>query len=114
MVRIMSAGKRDRRIDFQRAARGRDSVGVLIEGAWASIGQRWAQVRYGSGAERREAAAERATQPATFRTLADGLTRTITQQDRIIYDGLTYDIVGIAPIGMGPTEIEFTAVALRG
>lgn len=114
MARTMPTARRDRTITFLRAARTRDTVGVKIEGAFASIGTRFASVRYGSGAERREAAAERATQPATFRTLADSLTRTIVVNDRIQYDALVYDIVSIVPIGRGPNEIEFTAVALRG
>lgn len=111
---IMNAGKRDRRITFQRSAKARSGLGVVQDGAWSTLGNRLAQVRFGSSAERREAAVERATQGATFRVLADGLTRTITVQDRIEYQGLSYDIEGIAPIGRGPTEIEFTGVAHRG
>lgn len=111
---MMPAGKRDRRIVFERKTTTRGGLGVKGAVQWSAIDGRWASVRFGSGQERREAAVEGAVQPATFRTLADRMTRTITTEDRIGYGGLTYDITGIAPIGRGPEEFEFTAVASRG
>lgn len=111
---MLPAEKRDRRITFARVATVRSTLGVVEQGSWSELGSRWAFVRYGSGAERRAAAVEGAVQPATFRTLADGLTSTITVADRIEYGGLTFDIVSIAPIGRGPEEFEFTGVAARG
>ena len=111
---MLTAGKRDRRITFARVATARGALGVVEQGGWTALGSRWARVLYGNGAERRAAAVEGAVQPATFRTLADGLTRTITVADRIEYAGLAFDIVSIAPIGRGPDEIEFTGVAARG
>lgn len=111
---MLTAGKRDRRITFARVSTARSALGVVEQGVWTALGSRWAGVRYGSGAERRAAAVEGAVQPATFRTLADTLTRTILVADRIEYGGLTFDIVSIAPIGLGPQEFEFTGVAARG
>lgn len=106
------AGQRDKRITFQRATRTRSSLGTATAGAWGDIGARWAKVLYGSGSERRAASVEQAVQPATFRVLADTLTRGILTTDRIAFDGLVWDITNIAPIG-SPSEIEFTATASR-
>ena len=110
---LMPAHKRDQRIGFQRAADvNRSALGTKVAASWSEIGRRLASVRYGTSAERRESGTESAVQAATFRTLADSLTRTVTVQDRITHDGLTYDITGIAAAARA--EIEFTATARRG
>lgn len=105
------AGRRDTRVVFERATVARSALGGKTAGAgdWAAIGSRLGKVLYGTGAERREAAVEAGAQAATFRLLADSLTRTITLADRAVCRGLTYDLTGIAPIGND--EIEFTGTA---
>jgi head-tail adaptor len=107
-------GQRDKRVAFQRAATTRSAAGPVKVSSWDEIGRRWVKITYGSSAERREAGAERAVQTATFRCLADSLTRTIAVMDRIVHGGLAYDVTGIAPIGRGPHEFEFTGTASRG
>lgn len=101
-------------MQFQRAAPARSALGGKTAGSedWSPIGSRLCSVRYGTSAERREVAVEEATQAATFRGLADSVTRTVTVGDRAVCRGLTYDLTGIAPIGT--TEIEFTGTARRG
>jgi head-tail adaptor len=108
------AGQRIQAVTFQRNTAGRSAMGGLAAASWEALGSRRAKVLYGTGAERRGAAGELAVQPATFRLLADSLTRTITVKDRIAFLGGYWDITSIVPIG-GPqaTEIEFTAVAAR-
>lgn len=108
------AGQMDRRIAFERSTTSRSGLGTVSASSWAEIGERWAKVLFGTGAERREAATEGSTQAATFRVRADDLTTTITAKDRIAYAGRSWDITGIAPIGRGPAEIEFTATAAAG
>jgi head-tail adaptor len=111
----VAAGDRNQAIQFQRNAGGRDALGGPGVADWQVLGgARMAKVLYGSGAERRGAAGEQASQAATFRLLADSVTRTVLQTDRITFDGLNWDITSIAPIG-GPQarEIEFTALASR-
>lgn len=107
------AGKRDKRITFQRATVTRSALGGDSAPSWNTLCERWARVTYGTGAERRNAATEQSVQPATFRVLADSATRAVVATDRISFDGLAWDITGIAPIG-APSEIEFTATASRG
>ncbi len=110
------AGKRRETVGFERETATRGSLGVKGPGTWASLGTRFASVRFGTSAERREAAAEQAVQACTFRTLRDELTATITVRDRIAWDGLVWDITGIALVRppVGAAEMEFTATASKG
>ncbi len=111
---MMPAGKRNTRVTFQRSSAGRTALGGAAAPSWSDLGSRLADVRYGTSAERRTAAGEQAVQVATFRLLADTVTRTVGQKDRISFDGLAWDITGIAQIGgPAPREIEFTATASR-
>ena len=106
----MSAGKRDRLIVIERAAVAEDAYGEEIL-TWAEVFKEWARVFYGKGNERREAAAERSEVPVTFSLLANSNSLTIGARDRIIYDGMIWDIEGIAPVKRG--DIEITAVAVK-
>lgn len=109
-----SGGERDRTIRFERGSAARNALGGKAPLAWASLGTRLAKVLYGSGAERRAGGVEGAVQSATFRCLRDDLTRTIVVTDRIVFDGLNWDITSVAPIGRAPAYIDFTGVAGRG
>lgn len=111
---LTPAGQLDKRISLERAGLIRSAAGPSKVGSWEALGSRWAKVTYGSSAERREAGSERAVQVATFRCRADSLTRTIMVTDRIVHAGASWDVTGIAPIGRGPAELEFTATAARG
>ena len=92
---------------FERSAATQDAYGEDQLG-WSTWAAAMASVRFGSSAERREAAAEQGSQAATFRVLATAKTRAVTVRDRISFSGAAWDIEGIAPIGR--SEIEFTAV----
>lgn len=109
------AGQRNMVVLFQRNAAGRSPMGGAAAADWQALGtSRLAKVLYGTGAERRGVAGEQAAQAATFRVLADSLTRTVTHKDRIVFGGMNWDITNIAPIGgPSPREIEFTATASR-
>lgn len=104
----MSSRRRDRLVTFQRAIVTQDDFGEEIE-VWQSVATAWARVFWGRGNERREAAAERGEQPATFAVLSNTETRALTVRDRMISEGLLWDIVGVAPVARG--EIEITALA---
>lgn len=114
---MMPAGKRRHRIGFEGGTVTRNALGGKAPQSWANIGFRLAHVAYGSGSERRQAAGEGAVKTATFRVLADSLTRTITESHRISYAGAKWDVVDITPIsaiGNATSEIEFTATAAKG
>ena len=103
----IGAGRRDRKVTFERAAVTQDGNGEEIE-AWAPLGSELANILYGTGAERRQAAMEQGQQALTIRTLATDTTRGVTLKDRVLLEGEPLDLVGISPIGR--LEMEFTAI----
>lgn len=109
---MIGAGQRDRKVIFQRATVTRSTLGVEKEGPWSDLGDAMARVLYGTGQERRDAAATGSSQAATFRVLANSMTRGVTTKDRISFDNLVWNITGSVPIGRH--EIEFTATAGKG
>lgn len=103
----MKSGPRDDKITIERFTVTEDAFGGTVQN-WASLTDAWAQVIYGTGAERREAGLEGADQTATFRILNDSTTRTITTADRIVFGGDNYDITSAVP--MDRDGIELTAI----
>lgn len=105
----MTAGERDRKVAFYRPGTATENgFGEPIAGAPVLIGYAWARVFYGKGAERRAAAIEGASQPATFNVLTSAAMRSVNTACTINFDGFDWEITGIAPQGRG--EIDFTAV----
>ncbi len=72
-------------------------------------GEAFAEVKFGTGAERREAAQESASAPATFRVLRTDLTAVVTPKDRIVFDSSYWDITSAVPLGFNE-GVEITAV----
>lgn len=105
----MRAGARIHRIVFERKGEAQDHSGEAVE-AWSSLYGAMAQVFYGRGDERRQAAQESGSQTATFGVLATTGTRAVGIADRIAYAGAAWDITGIALDTPKRGEIEFTAV----
>jgi SPP1 family predicted phage head-tail adaptor len=104
---LATASKRDRRIVFERATTSEGPHGDEVA-TWKRLEERWAQVLFGAGAERRQAAQTGASQAATFRVLSDSMTRDVRVTDRIQFDGAAWNIVGIAPLDRA--SIDFSAV----
>lgn len=101
------AGKRDRRVIFQRYTATQADSGEEVQ-AWAALGTpQKVRVYYGNGSERREAGREDGSQSANFNCHACETTKQVAIRDRIVMDGENWDVVGISPIGR--REIEFTA-----
>jgi head-tail adaptor len=101
------AGKRDALIAIEGQGADTDDGFTRQPGAWVELFKEWATVRYGTGAERRQAAQESATISATFGVVANASTRTITTRHRIAYNGL-WNIIAVAP--SGTSKIVLTAV----
>lgn len=80
---------------LRRASAGTDEYNEH-EAAWADLGTEWAQVFYGRGDERRQAAAEQGSQAATFQMLSNELTRGLTVKDRLSHGGAVWDLRGIS------------------
>ena len=106
------AGARGRKILFRVASITTDQ-GVETE-SFGDGPQAWARVTFGSGAERREAAAAGSVQAATFRVLSNAAVRAVTRRGRIVFDGDEWGITAIAPVGPQGAEIEFTATVRMG
>lgn len=107
---MIAAGSLDRRVTIQRNGAGEDEYGEQIEG-WVDIGTRWTAVYYGTGSERREAAATQGSQAASFVMRADSLTRTITLQDRLVFDGAVWNITGRTLLGREGIDLSATRAA---
>lgn len=102
----MDRGKFDALVTFQRATVTTDDYGGETP-TWAQLVQAWAQVRAGTGAERRQAAQESAEQTRTFVTDWNPTLETVKVTDRIQYRGSDWDITDVALDGN--REIQFTA-----
>jgi head-tail adaptor len=104
------AGERIHQLEFQRRNVARDEMGLEVPGEWTLITRTRAKILHGTGNERREAAGERATIAATFMVNSSPALRTVTEEDRFLWDGQPWDIHSIAPIGRN-VRIDFTATA---
>ena len=105
--------QRNRRIVFQRGTATAGGLGTEPAHNWDDYCLGWARVLFGSGQERRQAAADGATMTATFRVPSNSDTRSVTERDRIWFDERAWDIASIATIGLND-EIDFTATASKG
>lgn len=91
----MGAGRRDGNVIIERGTPTTDDYGGEMI-SWATFATAWANINYGTGQERREAAQESASVSATFQVLANTETRDITTTDRINFEGI-WDIVSAVP-----------------
>lgn len=108
----MSAGRRRDLIIFQRYGSSEDAFGEPSANAVPEkIGEAYADISYGRGEERREAARESAGVPATFRVLATSMTRAIGTSYEIAFDGATWDIESNVPYNRRWRDITATRQA---
>ena len=107
----MGAGQREHLVVFERPTVTEDELGQETEGVPTEIAQAYAQVRYGTAQEKREAAQEAGVQSATF--ICDPSTElaTVTLKDRIRHDAVAWDITEIAPLDR--MTIRFTGIRTR-
>lgn len=103
----MEAGKLDRRITIERSFATTDAVGGEAP-SWLPLRTVWAEVRQISDGERWRAAEVSAF--ATTRFIVRWADDKVEETDRIIYNGGTYDIVGIKELGRRVGQ-EITASA---
>ncbi len=103
----MTAGKRNRRITFERATATTNDYGEDVR-TWADYAAAWAEVLFGTGQERREAAQEAGSQAATFIVPWSPSLAAVAVTDRINALSATWDITSIAPVGLNK-ELHFTA-----
>ena len=104
----MTSGRRDQLITLERATTVQDEYGEEAS-TWTTLGTEWADVNWGRGDERRQAAMEQGSQPATFNVLDNPMTRAVSLKDRIVLDGQNWDIESNVP-GKKRGERDITAV----
>ena len=105
---MTTAGKRSRRIEFQRQGSPTDDGYTTQPGEFAYFTEAFAEVLFGTGQERREAAQEAGSQAATFIVPSTPKIALVGVSDRISGIGAVWDITSIAPVGLN-REIHFTA-----
>ncbi len=107
---MIGAGKRDRRLVFQRATVAQDDYGYVAE-TFAEYVTRWASRLDVSDAEKLSNAELATALMSRFVVLSDSSTRTLTTKDRFTHDGGTWNIHGVKETQHGRNKyIEITAV----
>lgn len=109
--RVTDAGDYDQLITFERPTE--DSIndyGEPVPGAHQQIATAWAEVLWGTGQERREAAQERVAKTATFICDWNATLATVVETDHIVHISGTYDITDVSP--KGHQKIHFTGARL--
>ena len=94
----MRAGSLDRRITIERATESRDAFNSIVK-AWATLTTVWASKQETRDTERvasQEVGAEITTR---FQIRWSSTVSDVNPKDRVIFDGRTYDIVGVKEIG---------------
>lgn len=105
----MEAGKLDRRVQFRRSLAQDD--GFTQGEVWTNLGAPvWASKRDVSDRERMAALEVSAVITTRFQVRHSSFTAGITPKDRLICEGLEYDITGIKEIGRRD-GLEITARA---
>jgi SPP1 family predicted phage head-tail adaptor len=106
----LAAGLLRDRIVIRRAVVETDDYGGEQQ-TWNDLAAVWAQVLYGRGQERREAAQTAASVPATFRVRQSGVTAGVTPKDRIRFESVDWNIVSNVPLGRDGREITAVRAA---
>lgn len=108
----LTSGELDRRIRIERNTPTRDGHGNDVP-AWGLLSAAWAKFMPGSAQERREAAADRGTLTAVFRIrrtsrLWPASGQKLGPKDRIIFDGLVWDVNGAVTFGLDGLDVTAT------
>ena len=106
---MTAAGNLDRRVQFRRARL--DDNGLIKAEVWEDLGRCvWASKRDVSDTERWRAAEVQAQISTRFVVRWSPFTAGVTPKDRLIAEGLEYDISGIKEVGRRE-YLEITASA---
>lgn len=86
------SGRYDRRVEVSGYTVTQNAAREDVK-AWTVLGKRWAKIERGSGSERREAAQERSSLPATvILRYSEFASQIQPQTHRLAFDGLEWDI----------------------
>ncbi len=102
-------GKRSHKVIVQRAVVATDYYGGETK-TWHEIATGWATVLYGNGQERREAAQNNASVPATFIFDWNPTMASVKPTDRLYCFSTVWDIASAVTIGIN-AQVHITALA---
>ncbi len=105
----VTAGKRDRLVTIERKSATLDDYGGEIEG-WAPLIKIWSSAAPVRDSERWQAGELAAHITMRFVLPWNALTSTIDPRDRIVFDGVIFDIAGVKEIGRRE-GVEISAAA---
>ena len=94
----MQAGALDRRITIERYGVTYNADNEPTE-AWTTLATVWASIQYASDGEKVRAAEVGATVSVRFQIRYSSTVKDVDAKDRILYDGKTFDIVGVKELG---------------
>lgn len=106
---MLDAGKLDRKIDLLRATYATDDANESIA-TWHVLANRSASATAVSDGEKLRASELGATLSMRFKVRWDTSIADLDPTDRVLYNGRTYDIVGVKEIGRRE-YFEITAAA---
>jgi head-tail adaptor len=98
----MDAGALDRRVTLLRLGAAVDD-GYTPTQEFETLAERWCKIIYQTGKEAVEAAGKDGMAAVRFRLRFDSLTRTLTEEDALEYEGARFAIVA-PPLEIGRRE----------
>lgn len=106
----MSAGKLRDRVAFERPNDTPDDYGNVSTG-WTNVTTIWGDVREASGKEKVENGAVQSLRMATVRVRKTTTTSGLTEADRAVFRGQTWNIRSIAQIGRKGSMLDLLCEA---
>lgn len=94
----LAAGKLDQRVTLRRATTARNGLGEMIP-TWADLDTVWASQRRASARETLAAAELSASVSDVFEIRRSTSVADLGPLDRLVWDGRTYDIADVTPLG---------------
>lgn len=95
---MLNAGNLDRRIKIQRCTTTRNGLGEPIE-TWSTLARVWASKRDMTDVERLRAAEIGEVLTTRFVIRWSSQVADVDGRDRVLFDGLTYNVTGVRRLG---------------
>ncbi len=110
---VIGAGDLDKRIRFERATNIRDELGGQGVSAWALLFNVWANKTDVQDSEKFAVDERSATLSVRWTVRSSTQVKGVTPKDRIIYEGLEYEIMGVKETGHGRNKYVEFSTAVR-
>jgi SPP1 family predicted phage head-tail adaptor len=101
----MDAGKFKERITFERLTTTTDAEGSTVE-TWTTLFSRWADIQINNARETFRNNQSFQTREGFALVRRDGETRTLNANDRFIYDGEPWEILGVVNMNNSDEVLE--------